>query len=96
MEMRRFAEVTGIELPDSQNLTWNHVESFMNTTVKQNRIGEFAEVAHQFSERVGDNGPAIQAWLDLLPGGEYSSLICGSFKLLISVSSHLNIMCFVL
>ena len=39
----------------------------------------------QFFSNVGESGGLFQAWLSLLPTGEYSSVICGAFKLVIKV-----------
>jgi len=35
--------------------------------------------------KVLDYGDGVRRWLDLLPGGEYTSILCGTFKLIISV-----------
>lgn len=34
---------------------------------------------------MGDKGPVIQAWLELLPTGEYTSVVCGAMKLVFGV-----------
>lgn len=39
----------------------------------------------EFFGNVGDSGGLFQAWLSLLPTGEYSSVVCGAFKLVIKV-----------
>ena len=44
----------------------------------------------KLSEALGRNGKAIKAWLDLLPDGEYTSVVCGSFKLVIMVGTNLH------
>ena len=35
--------------------------------------------------KVGDAGPAINPWLELLPDGDYSSILCGGLKLVFGV-----------
>lgn len=34
---------------------------------------------------LGKNAPAIEPWIELLPNGDYSSLICGALKIGLSV-----------
>ena len=34
---------------------------------------------------MGDKGPVIQTWLELLPTGEYTSVVCGAMKLVFGV-----------
>ena len=36
---------------------------------------------------MGDKGPVIQTWLELLPVGEYTSVVCGAMKLVFGVNS---------
>ena len=40
-----------------------------------------------FLNRIGTSGPVFQAWLDILPNGDYGSVICGAFGLVIKVST---------
>lgn len=46
--------------------------------------GKMAAV-RRFFDRLGDNGSTFSAWLGLLPDGEYSSIVCGAFKMIIKV-----------
>jgi len=39
----------------------------------------------EFFSNVGNSGGLFQDWLSLLPTGEYSSVVCGAFKLVIKV-----------
>jgi hypothetical protein len=39
-----------------------------------------------FLEKIGQHSEAFQAWIGLLPAGDYGSGICGVFKLAIGVS----------
>jgi len=40
---------------------------------------------------VGNHGGTFSAWLSLLPDGEYTSVLCGAFKLAINVSKFLGL-----
>jgi hypothetical protein len=52
---------------------------------KKKREGDVASGFQTFCTNVGQHGGTFQAWLNLLPDGEYSSLLCGAFKLVIHV-----------
>ena len=40
---------------------------------------------------MGDKGPVIQTWLELLPTGEYTSVVCGAMKLVFGVYPNLSL-----
>ena len=43
---------------------------------------------------LGDQALALEPWLDLLPSGEYTSILCGGLKLIFKVQTDL--VCFLL
>jgi hypothetical protein len=68
--------------------TWADVQQTMNEAqerYKKKREGDVASGFQTFCTTVGQHGGTFQAWLNLLPDGEYSSLLCGAFKLVIHV-----------
>ena len=48
---------------------------------------EAAWNAKNLCTRMTDNIPAFENWLQLLPNGDYGAVICGVFKLVVSVRS---------
>jgi hypothetical protein len=80
-----------LELPAAtpkRRQTWVDVQQTMNEAqerYKKNREGEVASGFQTFCNTVGQHGGTFQAWLNLLPDGEYTSLLCGAFKLVIHV-----------
>lgn len=75
-----------IDLDATHN--WEGVEAMLReaAALYENKKGVVPPVEH-FFKRIGNCGTAVQAWMSLLPDGDYSSFICGGFKLIISVSS---------
>lgn len=68
---------------------WTDVEQTMQMAKSQyesRHKGKTLKAIDTFFANVGESGGTFQAWLSLLPDGEYSSIICGSFKLVIKVS----------
>ena len=66
--------------------TWEEVVSIMERVSEECNKGSGKRVAvRKFFDRLGTNGPIFSAWLGLLPTGEYSSIVCGAFKLVIKV-----------
>lgn len=43
-----------------------------------------------FFESLGNNGEIFQAWLGLLPNGDYTSVICGAFRLVINATFKIS------
>ena len=39
--------------------------------------------------KLGENGDTFKRWLDLLPDGDYGSVVSGSFKLIVEVRATL-------
>ncbi|KUJ07779.1 uncharacterized protein LY89DRAFT_352668 [Mollisia scopiformis] len=46
--------------------------------------------ARRCVEKLGQDSGALQAWVGLLPAGDYGSSICGAFKLAIGAASQLH------
>ena len=67
--------------------TWEEVEGIVGE-VKRQYEGKSGAMAatRKFFDRIGKNGGTFTAWLGLLPDGDYSSVVCGAFKLIIKVS----------
>jgi len=90
----RHSHKSKIEPPATLNRrqTWADVQQTMNEAqekYKKNREGGVGGGFQTFCITVGQHGGTFQAWLNLLPDGEYSSLLCGAFKLVIHVSQNL-------
>lgn len=68
--------------------TWDEVEQAVKQASLQyeDKKGPLACVT-KFFDKVGVHGKTFNAWLSLLPDGEYSSIVCGAFKLVINVCS---------
>ena len=75
--------------------TWEEVEHVVGE-VKRQYEGKSGAMAatRRFFDRIGKNGGTFTAWLGLLPDGEYSSVVCGAFKLIIKVSTPTGVRCF--
>ena len=79
---------TGVQLDESGLHTWNDVMKLMEDNKaayldKKESAG--VQAINIFFAKLGDRGETFSAWLELLPSGEYSSVICGAFKLVIKV-----------
>lgn len=76
-----------INVDINQFQTWEEVENVVGE-VKRQYEGKSGAMAatRRFFDRIGKNGGTFTAWLGLLPDGEYSSVVCGAFKLIIKVS----------
>lgn len=86
-EMKRFQEITKITLKPGESFKWEHVVETMSAAATQNKGDKgLTSAISSFTEQMGDNGPAIEQWLQLLPSGEYTSVICGAFKLILTAA----------
>lgn len=85
-----FQKTVGAKLKISVDInqfqTWDEVECLIGE-VKRQYEGKSGAMAatRRFFDRVGKNGGTFTAWLGLLPDGEYSSVVCGAFKMIIKV-----------
>lgn len=81
----------GINVDINKFQTWEEVESVVTEVKRQYEAKSGAMAAtRRFFDRIGKNGGMFTAWLGLLPDGEYSSVVCGAFKLIIKVSAGAN------
>ena len=80
-----------INVDVNQYQSWEEAECLVQE-VKGQYEGKSGAMAatRRFFERIGKNGGTFTAWLGLLPNGEYSSVVCGAFKLIIKVSARAN------
>ena len=77
---------TKLDLDVSRYQTWEEVVSIMDKVCDESEKGSGKRNAiRKFFDRLGASGPTFSAWLGLLPNGEYSSIVCGAFKLVIKV-----------
>lgn len=82
-----FQKTVGAKLKISVDInqfqTWDEVECLIGE-VKRQYEGKSGAMAatRRFFDRVGKNGGTFTAWLGLLPDGEYSSVVCGAFKII--------------
>ena len=88
-----FQNTVGAKLKISVDIhqfqTWEEVEKIIEEVKRQYEGKSGAMGAtRRFFDRIGKNGGSFTAWLGLLPDGEYSSVVCGAFKLIIKVGSH--------
>lgn len=68
---------------------WSDVEQTMRDAkveYEKRHKGKTVAAIDNFLQTIGNSGKTFQAWMDLLPNGDYSSVICGSFKLVLNVS----------
>ena len=72
-----------ISSDDSKIFTWNEVISCVEELAA--RKNKRLTCLEKFFDKVGQNGPSFNNWLELLPSGDYSSVNCGTFKLVINV-----------
>lgn len=85
-----FQKTVGAKLKISVDINqfqnWDEVECLIGE-VKRQYEGKSGAMAatRRFFDRVGKNGGTFTAWLGLLPDGEYSSVVCGAFKMIIKV-----------
>jgi hypothetical protein len=69
--------------------SWDSVESLLKATVdecakKKHKKDWLSRVENCFSKML-TYGAGIKSWLEILPDGEYTSLLCGGFKLIVCV-----------
>ena len=80
-----------INVDTNQFQTWEEVECVIGEVKRQYGGKSGATGAtRRFFDRIGKNGGTFTAWLGLLPDGDYSSVVCGAFKLIIKVSLCAN------
>jgi hypothetical protein len=80
-----------VDINSKKYQKWSDVEATMKAAESdylQRHKGPMKGI-QSFFDNVGSSGDTFQAWLSLLPDGEYSSVVCGAFKLVIKVSSRL-------
>lgn len=53
---------------------------------KERMTGPFGSL-RKCLDRLGKNGEGFKRWLDVLPDGDYGSVVSGSFKLIVEVSA---------
>lgn len=68
-----------VEIP--QDMTWDQVLETMGTLLQRHKHGH--SFGQRFFDRLGDSSDAFKAWLETLPAGDYSSMMCVAFKLVI-------------
>jgi hypothetical protein len=76
------------EEPSHQD--WPDVMQAMHNaqqTYQKRHDGKPSARIQRLCASVGNSGATFQAWLTLLPDGDYTSVVCGAFKLVISVST---------
>jgi hypothetical protein len=78
-----------VDIDPKKYQDWKQVENIMRDAEKnyaeRHKDKPMMRGIVQFFDNVGDSGAIFEAWLSLLPTGEYSSVICGAFKLVIKV-----------
>ncbi|KAF8849599.1 hypothetical protein BDZ45DRAFT_732131 [Acephala macrosclerotiorum] len=86
-EFQNAARGSGVKVDFNKYQDWVQVEATMRETESQykqkHKDRPIIRGFEQFFSNVGDSGGLFQAWLSLLPTGEYSSIVCGAFKLVI-------------
>lgn len=73
--------------------TWADVETTMVEAVKdyeRTHEGKILSSLQGLCHNVSNHGTTFSAWLELLPDGDYTSVLCGAFKLVIGVSQLLR------
>ena len=79
---------TDVPIDTARIFTWDEVIGVMNRASSRQQKKENKPLAcvEKFFAKVGDSGKTFNAWLSLLPDGcEYTSIICGAFRLIINV-----------
>ncbi|KAI9810740.1 MAG: hypothetical protein M1827_006078 [Pycnora praestabilis] len=64
---------------------WEEVEAEAERAVKAYNTKGKKNPVRAVGKAMGNTAPAIKAWLDLLPDGEYTSIVCGALKLVFGV-----------
>ncbi|CAM1506332.1 Fc.00g059730.m01.CDS01 [Cosmosporella sp. VM-42] len=74
---------------DLRRCTWNQVmQEVQNTASRWSTTPKKTSKMMVCLDRLGRNSNAFQSWLQLLPGGDYGSSICGVFALAIGAVGH--------
>ena len=76
---------------DTKIYTWDEVVTVVNKAARdyeRKKQGRSMAWVGSLFDTVGKNGKTFNAWLSLLPDGDYSSVACGAFKLIINVSLY--------
>ena len=83
---------TNLSIDTTRYQAWDEVERLMEEVSRkyQEKRGSRLGCVGRFFDKVGNSGGTFNAWLSLLPNGDYSSVVCGAFKLVISVSWSVN------
>lgn len=72
---------------------WEDVEAEADNAIKvYNTKGKIWQKnpARVTGRAMGKIAPAIQAWLELLPDGEYTSIVCGALKLVFGAAARMQ------
>lgn len=66
--------------------TWEHVENLLiEAAERYSEKKGVTRAIEKFFTKLGKSGDSMTTWLSLLPDGEYTSIVFGAFKLIVSV-----------
>lgn len=90
----------GITVNLQATQAWDGVEEILRKAVavrlKDRKKKDEACPMERCLSKMLEYGPGVKSWLEILPDGEYTSLVCGGFKLIIGVWVFLKFCRFIL
>lgn len=65
--------------------TWEKVQDTVKAAAHEEGSDDESSIAKTSCSKILRNIPAFEAWLELLPGGDYGAVVCGLFKIVVGV-----------
>lgn len=65
--------------------TWEKVQDAVKEAAREEGSDDESSIVKSSCSKIIENIPAFEAWLGLLPAGDYGAVICGLFKVVVGV-----------
>ena len=75
-------------LASKETCTWTEVQAEIQITISEQGTDDESNKAALACSKMRRHIPAFEAWLSLLPDGDYGAVISGVFKVVVIVSKH--------
>ena len=73
---------------DVQTSTWGSVRDAIQAATLKEGSDDESNIAKSSCSKMARNIPDFEAWLNLLPTGDYGAVVCGVFKMVVVVGRH--------
>lgn len=73
---------------DLRTCTWTGVREAIQVATLEEGSDDESNMAKRSCSKMARNIPDFETWLSLLPDGDYGSVVCGVFKMIVGVGKH--------